>query len=716
MDEWGGLRLAAREELLWFAAAARAPRLRTMRRFAEDEIVVPDGPHRGRRYRVEYQPYAGLWFDAVDSGLFAEHVATGPSQSGKTLTCSIIPVLYHLFEYRETVVFGIPDQDMAADKWNEDLLPVLEQTRYRDEIPSSGRGSRGGSKLLAIRFRNGATLRFMTGGGGDKSRAAFTSRVVVITETDGMDKRATGSEEADKIAQLEARTRAYGLYARIYKECTLTTKQGHTWRKYEAGTMSRISVRCVHCGERVSPERKDLAGWHDAQDEIAAEEMAYFRCPACEQGWSESDRVEMNRTAILLHRGQRVNRSGEIEGAPPRTHTLGFRWSAFHNMFVPPGLVAVMEYRAQRAEDPDNAERELEQFVWADPYEPPEEEFVTLSANGIQHRIAAGAPRGEVPDWCEILTLGADVAKRGSHWVLVAWGRDGDRCQVVDYGFAEFRADEIAPDRAMRIGLRDFRDETILAGWPRLGYRAEWEELTDILRRGDITEAERGRVSARLEEIRLLPSVAGIDEGWETATVREFCGESFSACRLFTVKGYGRSQRNQYRAPKSKHGEVRWIGRECYLAVERLGGFRVLHLNADHWKRYVQQRWGAGRDEPGAMLLPEARTPREHFSFAKHQVAERWVEKVERGHDVSGFERLHPNNHWLDAMGYAAMLAHTQGWQVGRPSGAARESIRAPGEKSRVSRTISRPEGAGVQGTRFTMPDGRAYLVTERGQ
>ena len=34
---------------------------------------------------------------------------------------------------------------------------------------------------------NGATLKFMSGGGGDKSRAGFTARVLVVTETDGMD-------------------------------------------------------------------------------------------------------------------------------------------------------------------------------------------------------------------------------------------------------------------------------------------------------------------------------------------------------------------------------------------------------------------------------------------------------------------------------------------------------------------------------------------------
>jgi hypothetical protein len=86
----------------------------------------------------------------------------------------------------ETVICGLPDMDMASDKWNMDILPVLEQSRYRDLMPQRGGGSRGG-KVESVKFTNGATLKFMSGGGSDKSRAGFTSRVVVVTETDGMD-------------------------------------------------------------------------------------------------------------------------------------------------------------------------------------------------------------------------------------------------------------------------------------------------------------------------------------------------------------------------------------------------------------------------------------------------------------------------------------------------------------------------------------------------
>src|SRR3954452_10121628 len=221
------------DDLRWFLDQSRPRRLRTMRQFAEAEIVIPSGPFAGRRFRCARQPYTGLWFDQIDSGRWSRCVATGPTQSGKSLSCFVIPLLYHLFELGETVICGLPDMDMAADKWREDLMPVIDRSdRFRSLLPSSGGGSRGG-RVESVQFANGAMLKFMSGGGSDKSRAGFTSRVLVITETDGMDKAAGSSRESDKITQLEARTRAYGSRKRIYMECTVSTETGRTWREYQ---------------------------------------------------------------------------------------------------------------------------------------------------------------------------------------------------------------------------------------------------------------------------------------------------------------------------------------------------------------------------------------------------------------------------------------------------------------------------------------------------
>jgi len=261
-----------------------------MRRFAEEEVVIPDDPFAGRRFRCSRQPYTGLWFDQVDSGEWGRCVATGPTQSGKTLTCFVIPLLYHLFEMDETVICGVPDMDMAADKWKLDILPVIERSKFKHLLPSTGGDSRGGRVVDAIRFNNGAVLKFMSGGGADKSRAGFTARVVVIAETDGMDKPGITSRESDKVTQLEARTRAYGSRRKVYMECTVSAERGRTWQEYSNGTKSNIVLPCPCCNAWVSPEREHLTGWQGAESQAAARKLAGFACPSCGSCWDDAQR------------------------------------------------------------------------------------------------------------------------------------------------------------------------------------------------------------------------------------------------------------------------------------------------------------------------------------------------------------------------------------------------------------------------------------------
>jgi hypothetical protein len=38
---------------------------------------------------------------------------------------------------------GLPDMDMASDKWREDILPIIERSKYRHQLPQKGSGSKG---------------------------------------------------------------------------------------------------------------------------------------------------------------------------------------------------------------------------------------------------------------------------------------------------------------------------------------------------------------------------------------------------------------------------------------------------------------------------------------------------------------------------------------------------------------------------------------------
>ncbi|MGE0770053.1 MAG: terminase gpA endonuclease subunit, partial [Hyphomicrobiaceae bacterium] len=572
-----------------------------MRSFAEEDIIIPDGPFKGRRFRCDRQPYTGLWFDAVDSGLWSRCVATGPTQSGKTLACFVIPMLYHLFEIGETVICGLPDMDMAADKWREDILPAIEQSRFRDLLPRRGGGSRGG-RVESLKFANGATLKFMSGGGSDKSRAGFTSRVVVITETDGMDQAGGTSRESDKITQLEARTRAYGNRKRIYMECTVSTEEGRTWQEYLQGTHSRIVLPCPYCRAWVCPEREHLTGWQGAISQAAASAGGAFSCPACGEFWSPADRDEANRRGKLLHGEQTIDELGVVQGYPPASDTLGFRWSAVHNLFLTPGDLAADEWRATRATDEENAERELRQFVWCLPVLPTKWEDTALVPHELAGRIVE-LPRGIVPATTEFLTAAVDLGKYLAHWILVAWS-PGAAGHVVDYGRLEIASGDLGVERGIQLALREFRD-LVTEGWP-VGFAAG---------------------------PRLVPHQVWIDAGYMTPVVYAFCREAGN--RFLSALGRGTSQQHRqwYNRPTHTGSIVRQIGEGFHLNWQPAEQQFVAEVDADYWKTWVHQRLSTPLSKLGALTLFQA-PAEEHLALAKHLTAEKKTEQFVAGKGV----------------------------------------------------------------------------------
>lgn len=650
------LNQGAIDDLSWFVERSKPRQLRTMRNFAEAEIVLPNGPYQGEHFKCKRQPYSRFWFDAVDSGKWNRCVATGPVQSGKTLVGFVIPILYHLFEVNETVICGLPTLEMASDKWNVDLLPVIESSRFRHLLPRRGGGSRGG-KVDAIRFGNGAMLKFMSGGGQDKKRAGFTSRVVVITETDGMDESSTTSREADKITQIEARTRAFGDKRRVYMECTVSTEAGRTWQEYTGGTCSRIVLKCPHCHGYLSPEREELSGWDAADNEIDARRLAAFFCKLCGEAWTEDQRRQSHDGALLVHRGQEVTETGEIVGDDPMTETLGFRWTAANNLFVTAGEVGKAEWRAKRSANEDNAEREMRQFMWALPHVPASWQTTTLDAEHILSRVVP-IPRGVVPADAKTLTVGMDVGKYLIHWTCIGWQSNGSG-HIVEYGRFDLASDQIGPERAILAGLKQFR-ETVETGWPQ------------------------GKAFMK-------PDLVMIDAGYMNEAVREFCTESGPRYLPSLGRGVGQQYRQTYAKQKTTGATVRWVGEECHASQQPGESAWTVEANADFWKSWLHERLATPLGERGDMTLFDAQR-NEHLSFAKHVTSERQIQEfvAGRGH-VTRWECVSRNNHWLDSTAYACVAGHACGVQIIDPA--------APVDT-----------GPAVIHAGATRPDGRAWI------
>lgn len=678
----------AREELRWLLKNCRAPRIRTMRRFAEEEVIIPEGPFKGRRFKVARQPFTGLWLDAVDSGRWQRHATTGPSQSGKTMLTTMVPLLYHLFEIGETVGFALPDMDMADDKWRKDIRPIVERTRFRELLPSEGEGARGGKVKNMVVFRNGSSLKFFSAGGGDKGRAGFTTRVLIVTEADAFGTSGETSEEANKLEQLVARTKSFGKQARIYLECTVTVEQGIIWSEYRQGSESRIACPCPRCEAWVSPERAHLVGWQDATSVVEARTLGHFVCPNCEGKLADEDRRQMNERAVLVHRGQEV-KTGELDGDAPATETLGFRWSGFNNLFLTAGDLAVDEWNAARSTDEDSAERKMCQFVWCVPFKGQVEESLTLSANELMARMGPWA-RGLVPADTFALTCGVDLGKRLAHYVVIAWTEDG-RGHVVDYSRFEIAADELGGERAILLALRDFRDRVIMPGFPLENSAAKWVP-------------DQVWIDARYQ---------GGERG--DSAVYQFVSDRESEHeRWRPIFGFGAGtwRAERYRKPSALSKTVIAIGEGYHFTRDLAAGVVRVEIDSDHWKSWFHARLSSplanpdGVRLPGSMTLPRVAMPKEHTAIAKHWAAEKQIQEFVPGRGVVirwENERRRPN-HFLDASMIASSAGHFCGVRLVEERGQGQQQGLGTGGSGRGE----------AEESKLTTPDGRPYFVLER--
>jgi hypothetical protein len=637
-----------------------------MRLFAEQSIIIPEGQYRGQRFRVHRQPFAGLLLDEMGSGRWQKMAITGCVQSGKTFTSLVIPLLYHLFEVREDVIVGVPKMEMAFDKWRKEFLPtILASPDFAKQLPDAGQGSKGG-KFDSMRFKNGTWLKFMTGGGGDEMRSGYTTRVVVITEVDKMDEANEQSRETDPISQIEARTESYGDRAVSYKECTVSIEQGRIWQDYRNGSAARIVCQCPDCKAWITPEREHFLGISQAANAVQAGRLGYFACPACGVRITDDARRRMNQEARLIHRGQAIDDDGHIVGELPETDTLGFRWSAFNNLFWSSSHIAKQEWLSQHREDKEAGEREARQFRWVIPIAEFDGDAINVQVEDVVRRTVDNFPRGFVPTDSRWITIGVDVGKRECHWVAITWRRNHTG-HVIDYGRFKVAADELGFRQAFADALVRFHASLgkiwTVDRYTRAFVDSRWS-TNDVYAAIDL-----------LNDRRWSPTV-GMGAGhWR---FKRYAHPQKLVANRITLIGEG------------YHGKINEKHREVY------------NIDANHWKTRLQESLvlpyssETGQVTKGSVTLFAANAD-EHLEFAKHMASERQVVKFVPGEGMTQvWECPSGNNHWLDAV-YLAMVA------------GARCGFRFADDDPPPAIEPQRPEPAVI-----TTPDGREYLATER--
>jgi len=650
------------EDMIGFVTESRPREIRNMREWAEDDVLIPDGPHKGMPFSCRNQPVHGLILDSLIDKRFQYYALTGPVQSGKTTIGMIIPLMYYQCELRSNTLLGAPDDYIAANKWKVVLKPAYESSAYSGILPQKGPGSKGGSQLDTIYFENGTHMKLMTAGGGDSARSSYTSPFVVVTEADKMDEAGEASRESDPVTQMYARSNAYDDRAKCGMECTVSIEEGRIWQEITNGTNSRIMKLCPRCEAYVQPGREHLLGWQDAKNEIEAKANACIHCPDCGNAWTEQQRRWAVEHAVLIHEGEPDTEGVETiwyyddekrvvlaTGIPKQTRTLGIRYDCVDNLFVSMGTVGAKEWNWARAINEDNAEKEACQFYWVVPYSPDIEASVPLTYQEVERAADRGLTKGIVPADTTHLSIGIDIGKWNCHWWLHA-GRANGSEHLVDYGVIDVPTAHMEQSIATLSALSEFAETVVDVGWPLQGNT----------------------------EQMVSPGVRIVDSGYMTAIIYQFIREQNARIgrrAWYPYKGYSALKRVGYdsvywqpKAPTRGSGRPIKYGDNYHVQWhnEPMARVWLVHVDSDAWKTDLQKRFGVAKGTPGSLTLWGSSQPNEHKSIAQSLISEREdVGFVPGKGNVKKWVVVHrKKNHYLDAGSMSRVGLHLGGFRI----------------------------------------------------
>lgn len=626
------------------------------RQFAERYITMPPtGPRGGEKFRVDWQPFVGLLWDAIDNGDWQTAVITGPVQSSKSFSGLVVPTLRDAIELKLDPIVGVPEADMFADKWDKDFRPVLEASPQLEWlIPDKGPGAKGGRVKDRITLGNRVDIKVMSRGGQATNKAGYTSPRLHITEASGFSEASDSdrNEESDPYRQMLGRLGAFKRTDKrrfVTVEGTVTVANQLPWRLRGAdddemlvSSRSRIVSPCPHCEAWISPEREYLIGWQNAENEQQVADQARFICPACGQPIVDAQRAASMRDCRLVHWGQEITPDGDIVGEKPPTSTLWFRWSAFHNLLLDAADTAVKEWEASQIEegtlDRENAERDLCQKNWAIPFTSSLADNEPLNPKVVRKRRTEW-PRGILPPDTMYVTVGRDIGKWTGYWAAVSFRESGE-VTVPAYGcFDICRGPQ--DDLSTRIfnALRE-HDERLLEGF-------------------HVYDSSAAIVPGRVwTDMGYMPD--------DVAAATRAAGSGLRA-RFQCARGRGKSiaGNSGYNHPKRAMNATPIIGMQWYREWNFKRGIPETTFNSDFWILYTQERLRTKQGRKGSLTFFAADTKNEHAKLSNHICSDQLVKEwdAKRGGLVEKWVQS-GENHWGDCVKQALAAGNELGFSL----------------------------------------------------
>ena len=594
--------------------AARA-HLSEIRRWAETNIIVADGPLAGSPYRAggggQGRPSSPAWgevLDAMDDPEAAQVVVRGSVQSGKTAVM-IAASLFHMAQGR-SVLFYEPDDRlkrvMAARliAWGRACKDAEVRVAYEPKRPPHARVGAAGGRLEVISAREA--------GAG----VMRTAEVVFVDEL--------RLYHADLLGDLTDRMAAYGEAGRLItassagyeNECKTTVE-------LQKSDSRRWFLRCPACG------RENVAGWANVQ--YKDRKHPVYLTPCCA---AELDGIAF-RHAVGAGRW-RPTKEAMVEGI------RGFHADCFVSPFESLNTIVRQWRRASAHQKQTTSMAEIISFQTGRlciPFKP--EAAQGVSPEGLMSSCREGYDPDVVPAEASIIVAAVDTQDSRLEAEISAWGlvavSEEDASQVKGWHGHEFHG--------LRHGGRWFKLRRWAMSWRKFhgdpGNAELWNELAEYV------ETERMHASG----VALRPVVVGIDSGGHfTQQVADFT----------RTKGAG------YQAVKGlAPGRIGAVLARRSVTVDNLesyGAEGLLLIGTDNGKASVfsLMRQSIAGVEPRPMTWPMAEDEygiEEYESIVSETLA-RTIDK-RTGQTRLGWRKIAPRNEGLDLLVYSlALVSH----------------------------------------------------------
>ncbi len=502
------------------ANALRWERWGSLTDWAESHIVLPEKTPLPGPLDMSFTPYGRLMIDSVLYSWTEKVTVIAGSQMVKTLL-EIILVCYMIDQHPTNALFLMGREKDAKEIAIERIGSVILSSPKLAKYIKNEKTQITQAKISI----NGATAFF----GSANVAAELSQRSIEygVADETHLYKEDVGGE-GSPLFLMDKRLSNYPGAKRI-DASTPTDQYALSWQEYLQGTMHYWQEQCPHCGKYQGLELKQIKHPDSitSAQEIIAEKAAHYECVECEGVIGEDQK------SAMLASGKWFTDCG-LEHPPHYSFQIS-------GIASPWRTFSKIKAEFMKAKDDTDKLRAFRNTTIGENYEQ-QRDYLSKKALKVVAQDEAALPRGVCPNNTMMLTFGSDWhgGKIGLFYLTLAF-TPGPEIWIVDFGGS----------------TKKDSDEKI---------RSEEELLKSTLVRKWMTADGRNEIEI----------VGGVDSGWETADVFDYCRPYYP--RLRPTKG---DDVHMTRTSPLRESPVDYT---CLKTNKRYQGFNCLHIKTGWFK------------------------------------------------------------------------------------------------------------------------------------